>query len=77
MPKLLERLKKSIQKKQWVPESEAIAYATSILQKNWYLDKHWELTARWRIKQRLPEWTKWLWKLTTLKNKLKKKYAIK
>lgn len=71
---LLERLKKSIQKKQWVPIWEAFAYATSILEKNWYL-KDWKLTAKWRIKQRLPEWTKWLWKFTTLKNKLKNKNA--
>lgn len=69
---LLERLKKSIQKKQWVPIWEAFAFATSILEKNGYI-KNWKLTAKGIIKQRLPEGTKWLGKMTALKNKLKKK----
>lgn len=59
MSKLLERLKKSIQKKQWISTSKAFAIATSILEKNWYM-KDWKLTSKWVIKQSLPEWTKWI-----------------
>lgn len=61
MPLLLERLKKSIQKKQWISESKAFAFATAILEKNGYM-KPWtqELTAKGKLKQSLPEWTKWI-----------------
>lgn len=58
--KLLERLKKSIQKKQWLNTWKAFAIATSILEKNWYMNSHWVLTKKWVIKSKLPEWTKWI-----------------
>ena len=56
---LLERLKKSIQKKQWTDTSKAFAIATSILQRNWYM-KDGKLTWKWVIKSKLPEWTVWI-----------------
>jgi hypothetical protein len=59
MPKHLDRLKKSLMEKQNIQEWPAIALATSILDKNWYM-KDWKLTARWKLKQRLKEWVHWI-----------------
>lgn len=79
---LLERLKKSIQKKQGIKTSDAFALAESILIKNKYMKK-WtmELTARGKIKARLPEWTKWIPKKVkaskSLKDKIKNRYVNK
>lgn len=71
--KLLERLKKSIQKKQWIDTSKAFAIATSILEKNWYM-KWWDLTQKWIIKSKLPEWTIWI---PSVKKRLKSKLLKK
>jgi len=72
MPKLLERLKKSIMQKQWTDKNKAYAIATSILNKNGYM-KGGELTAKWVKKQALPEWTKWLKSVSKIKLKFNKK----